>query len=159
MSKCMADTELLTKAECYNCRHFLEKIHVYFTNNSLQMSLKEEKEEQAQLKKYSETLDKKERDILTGIDNLHAREAKEDELVNHKLKFKSISSYEHKGNQESPANERRALIIGVHRETGQYKFYIIAVPFSANQEEDDKALIKIVNEDLPKKYKDHIFIY
>lgn len=155
-SKCMADTDLLTNAECYSCRKFLEKIHVYFINNSLQMNLKEEKEEHANLEKYAEKLEK---DIPTVIDPFHARETNEQERVLRKTQFQTINSYKHTDIGASEPSERRALIIGVHRRTGQYKFYIITVPYSKNQSEDDAALLKLATQDLPKRYEDYIFIY
>jgi hypothetical protein len=149
----MSDNSLLTKRECYSCRQFLEKINIYFINNSLQLDLQNSK-----FNKYADDLYDEEA-LPVKVHKDHAIEANEAERKMHKLAFGNISSYTH------PAtSERRAFIIGLNQKTGMYKYYVVSVPSAltdigtpaANKEEGD--LIKKV-EALGVTYPDNIFIY
>jgi hypothetical protein len=165
-SKCMTDTALLTKHECHYNRDFLEQVHAYFVNNTLQMNLihdEETRRREEELQKYTDELYGDDTSgPVTSISAIQVREANDAEKENHKMKFGTISSYVHKGNAEHPANERRALVIGVNKKSGLYKFYIVSTPSEgadSTKAMDDEKLIQIVKEELPRKYKDFIFIY
>jgi hypothetical protein len=165
-SKCMTDTALLTKHECHYNRDFLEQVHAYFVNNTLQMNLihdEETRRREEELQKYSDELyGNDESGPVTSISAIQVREANDVEKENHKMKFGSISSYNHTGNAQYPANERRALVIGVNKKSSLYKFYIVSTPSDLKEETrsaDDEKLKQIVKEDLPRKYKDYVFIY
>ena len=169
-SECMSDISLLTNRECYNCRQFLEKVNVYFINNSLQLDLiKEEDDRRAdtEFRKYVDELygdEENEPKLLPtiGIDSIDAKNASNDELINHKQRFGDISSYKHKGNAENPLNERRAFIIGVNKKTGMHNFYVVSTVSTLEDKDkdtEDAELLKKVQNDLPIKYKDYVFIY
>jgi hypothetical protein len=170
VSECMSDVSLLTNRECYNCRQFLEKVNVYFINNSLQLDLiKEEDDRRAdtEFRKYADELYGDEEDepkVLPsiGIASIDARNATAEELISRKQVFGDISSYKHKGNAENPQNERRAIIIGVNKKTGMYNFYVVSTLSNhtdADKDKEDDELVKKVKNDLPIKYKDYVFIY
>jgi hypothetical protein len=158
-SQCMTDTALLTKRECYNCRQFLEKINVYFTNESLQMSLKKD-QDQEEFDRYAEQLYGEEDEVPPiHIDSEDAKDATSEEKISHKQVFGDISSYEH---TDTIGKTRRAVIIGVNKKSGMYKFYVLSIPSShadADEEAENAELMKKVKEQLPTKYPDYIFIY
>lgn len=170
VSECMSDISLLTNRECYNCRHFLEKVNVYFINNSLHLdSIKEENDRRAdeEFRKYADELygdDENESKVLpsVGIDSIDARNANDHERKYHKQILGDINSYMHKGNSQYPQNERRAIIIGVNKKTGMHNFYVVSTLSSLNdsdKDKEDEILLKKVKNDLPIKYKDYVFIY
>ena len=164
-SECMTDTALLTKSQCYNCRNFLERVQVFFINNSNYFDLVKQREEQKEKDDFNEQLEElygEEKAVPYGIDANHAREANDQERVSHKQTFGSISSYDHQGNANYPQNERRALVIGVNKKTGVYKFYIVAIQSDLKPESlasDEAKLETKVKVELPRMYKDYVFIY
>jgi hypothetical protein len=161
-SKCMTDTALLTKSECYYNRNFLERVHAYFVENTLRINLIKDEEDNDRQKHLYDFVDENEVPPVSSIDTTNVREARDDERNLRKLVFGEINSYTHTGNASHPINERRALVIGVNRKTGLHKFYIISTPSDltdGNKANEEAKLINIVEKDLPNKYKDFVFIY
>jgi hypothetical protein len=151
-SRCMTDISLLTKRECYNCRQFLEDVNVFFINNQLQLELSN-----PDFDKYADEVYESVQEPPNEIHVDHAREADAAERQYHKQFFGTISSYDH-----IATKERRALIIGINKKTGIYKYYVISVPSDLQKEsrkKDEEALLKKIHEQLQLKYKDFIFIY
>ena len=151
-SRCMTDISLLTKRECYTCRQFLEDVNVYFINNQLQLELSN-----PDFDKYADEVYEDVEQPPNEIHVDHAREADAEERQHHKQFFGTVSSYNHLATKE-----RRALIIGINKKTGIYKYYVISVPSDlekASQKKDEEALLKKIHEQLQLKYKDFIFIY
>lgn len=146
--KCIDDTALLTDQQCYICRDFLEEINKYLTFLKLDKDFQE-----ADFNRYARTLYAEE-DLN---DEIELKEATHSDKIAHKMKFGVISSYQHRNLGEG--GERRALITGVNRVTGNYKFYTVSTPLTADEIEDDKKLMNIVTNELPKKYRNYTFVY
>jgi hypothetical protein len=146
--KCMDDTALLTDQQCYTCRDFLEEINKYLISLKLDKDFQEADFNRYARKLYSEV------DLNDEVD---LKEATPSDKIAHKMKFGVISPYTH--GKLNEGGERRAFITGVNRVTGNYKFYTVSTPLTDDQIADDKILMDIVTNELPKKYRNYTFVY
>lgn len=155
-SKCMKDISLLTNNECYNCRKFINKVERYLTQSNI-------KKENMQ-NNYHDRGFKKENEPIENIQGDNIKEAINTELQNRKLSFNLISSYDHINIVPQPnappkqIEVRSAFITAVNNKNKSYKFYIISVPKTDNNKNDDKNLMNKLDE-LKNKYKNFTFVY
>lgn len=162
-SKCLTETQLLTKHECFNIRQFLNKIDKYLIENSTMLDLLKEREENEIEKEYNFLVEEQEEfPKAIGIAKEHLEE------VNQIVKGEKFTFGTGEINLftdiSTGVKRHGTVVIGIN-DQGMYKFYkIYTGPISGdvNSEEvikKSKADLLKRLQDLPNKYSNYNFIY
>jgi hypothetical protein len=182
-NKCVSDVNLLTKADCYNSRKFLNRVNEYFIDNYLAADLIEDNNEIHQDRQESNNF-KKESKIIQGppIDSEDATvipDDRKDEIREIELgNFKKSKYYHNERNQQGQEYTAfvRAAIIGINKDDGSHKYYTISVPYEVprkdgkviqspseeERKEFDAKEVKALKDkfkSLKKKYPNYIFVF